>query len=336
MQTNGIAGWFGAVVLVALAILGSGCAHTPAPSPGGRVVVITGASSGFGMGVALALAERGDRVVLAARRADLLAEVARECEARGGRAIAVPTDVADAAAVARLAEEARQAFGRIDVWINNAGIGALGRFEEIPVEDHARIIDVNLKGVIHGSHEALRQFRGQGGQGILINISSVAGRIGYAYMSSYAASKHGVRGLGASIHEELRVNGERGIRVSTILPYAADTPWWPNAANYTGKSPRMIMLDPPEKVIAAIVRATTHPRKEIAVGWKANVSLAAHRISPALTERAAGSISHQQFIEIPPPAPMGPGNLYEPGPAAGIDGGVRAKIKAEDAARKRR
>ncbi|MBA4138146.1 MAG: short-chain dehydrogenase [Opitutus sp.] len=323
------------VLLALFFVLGSlcGCAHGPgAPATSGRVVVLTGASSGFGRGVALQLASRGDRLVLAARRTELLESLTRECEQRGGRAVAVTTDVADAAQVARLAEVARREFGRIDVWINNAGVGAIGRFDETPLRDHDRIIDVNVKGVIHGSHVALRQFRQQG-HGVLINVSSVTGRTAFAYQASYSASKHAVRALGAAIHEELRANGERGIEICTIFPYAADTPWWPNAANYTGQSPRMILIDPPGKVIAAIVRATTHPRREISVGWKAKVLHVFQRVTPTLTEWAGGKIAHDQFVIEPPPAPTGSGNLHEPGPIGGIDGGVREKIKFEDAAR---
>lgn len=325
-------------LLLPLVLLGSlqlvGCAHTAGETPRERVVVITGASSGFGRGVALQLADQGARLVLAARRTELLEQLARECEERGGRALAVTTDVADPDDVARLADAAVREFGRVDVWINNAGVGAIGRFEEIPWRDHVRILDVNIGGVVLGSHHALRQFRRQG-HGLLINVSSVAGRTAFAYQATYSASKHAVRALGAAINEELRANGERGIRVCTILPFAADTPWWPNSAKYTGKSPRMILLDPPEKVIDAIVRATTHPRKEISVGWKAKVLHGAQRLAPTLTERAAGRIAHWQFVEAPPPGPTGPGNLYEPGPLGGIDGGVRAKIEFEDAARKK-
>jgi NADP-dependent 3-hydroxy acid dehydrogenase YdfG len=148
-----------------LALLLPACASAPPltrggqPVMAGRTVVITGASSGFGRGTAVAMAARGANVVLAARRTAELEAVAAEARQAGGRALVVTTDVSDPAQMARLAQAAEREFGRIDVWINDAGVGALGRFDEIPIADHARVVHVNLKGVIYGSHEALRRFR---------------------------------------------------------------------------------------------------------------------------------------------------------------------------------
>jgi NADP-dependent 3-hydroxy acid dehydrogenase YdfG len=140
----------------------------------GRTWVVTGASSGIGRGVAERAGSMGARVVLAARRADALEEVARTIRAGGGEALVVPTDVSRPEAVSALAEAAERRFGHVDIWFNNAAIAAIGRFEEIPVPDHARIVDVNLNGVIYGSHAALRRFRAQG-YGTLVNIASVRG-----------------------------------------------------------------------------------------------------------------------------------------------------------------
>src|SRR4051794_6879662 len=122
----------------------------------GKVVVITGASSGFGKGTALKFAEEGASLVLAARRDEPLDELARECEAGGTRALAVPTDVSDREEVERLAESAIQEFGRIDVWVNNAGVGALGRFERIPLDIHEQVIRTDLLGTLYGSYFAYR------------------------------------------------------------------------------------------------------------------------------------------------------------------------------------
>ena len=183
----------------------------------GRTFVVTGASSGFGCGVALKLASYGANVVLAARRTEALEEVAREVRAAGGQPLVVTTDVGRPEQVERLADAALARFGRIDVWINNAGVGAIGRFEEIPVEDHSRIVDTNFKGVIYGSHAALRQFRRQG-SGTLVNVASVEGRLPLAYHASYAATKHAVLGLGAALNQELRLAGADAIKVSSVLP----------------------------------------------------------------------------------------------------------------------
>lgn len=166
----------------------------------GRVYVITGASSGFGRGMAVALGRQRARVVLAARRAALLEEVAAEVRAGGGEALVVPTDVSEPAQVEALAAAAVTRFGRIDVWVNNAAVGVFGRFWEAPVADHARVVDTNLTGLMTGSHVALRQFVAQG-RGTLVNMGSVESVVPLAYHSSYAATKAGVLSLGSGLNQ---------------------------------------------------------------------------------------------------------------------------------------
>ncbi|MBM0103353.1 SDR family NAD(P)-dependent oxidoreductase [Steroidobacter sp. S1-65] len=314
-----------ALLLLAL----SGCAISPRANQD-KVVVIAGASSGFGKGVALELAGQGAKLVLAARRTELLEQLAAECEQRGGKAVVVTTDVSDEAQVRRLAETAVEQFGSIDVWINMAGVGAIGRFEEIPLADHHRLLDINVGGVVNGSYYALKQFREQGA-GTLINIASVAGRVPFPYYSSYVASKHALIGLGAAINQELRLNGEKNIRVSTISPFAADTPWFDHAANYSGHKARQIMLDPPEKVIDSIVAATVRPKPDINVGYKAKASVASHRIAQQLTRRMVGNVNHKVLMEDAAPAPQTAGALYEPVPGRGaVDGGMRKRLAEGD------
>jgi len=143
---------------------------------GNRVVVITGASSGFGRGAALRFAKAGDNVVIAARRQSLLDDVAAQCRKAGVEALVVEADVSQATDVHELAEQALDKFGRIDVWINNAGVGTVARFEEAPLEEHEQVIRTNLMGTIYGSYEALQQFRKQD-RGVLINMASFAGKV---------------------------------------------------------------------------------------------------------------------------------------------------------------
>lgn len=296
----------------------------------GKTVVITGASSGLGRGTAVQLAGLGANVVLAARRRELLREVAAECEAVGGAALAVTTDVSDADQVETLAARALERFGRIDVWINDVGIGAIGPFWDIPLADHARIVDVNLKGLIYGSHVALQQFRAQGA-GTLVNIGSIDSEVPLAYQGSYSATKAGVLALGRVLNAELRLDNQEHIKVATVMPWAVDTPWWEHAANYSGGTPRMPAMDDPSKVVDAIVETCMDPREEVAVGWKAKASYASHKVTPDLSERMSADIAHKWQIEDAPPAPATTGTLYEPMQSGrGVDGGVRERMAREE------
>jgi short-subunit dehydrogenase len=299
----------------------------------GKTIVVTGASSGFGRGSALKLGELGANVVVAARRGDALDEVVAQIERSGGTALAVPTDVSDPEAVSRLAAAAVERFGRIDVWVNNVGIGALGLFWDIPIADHSRVIDVNLKGLIYGAHAALLRFREQG-EGVLVNVGSIDSEVPLAYQASYAASKAAVLSLSRTLNEELRLVGQHDtIKVGTIMPWAVDTPWWTNAANYTGHEPRMAAMDDPAIVVDAIVAACTDPKEEQPVGPKARASDILHHLFPDLTERLSAKVAEAEVGKADP-RPHTTGSIYTPSPdRATIDGGIRERMKREDAAR---
>lgn len=326
--------------LLLLLLLLGGCAQLPsrqsqADTLRGQTFVVTGASSGIGRGVALALAARGANVVLAARGTEALAEAARQAEAAGGQALVMTTDVSRPADVQALAAAAVARFGGIDAWINNAGVGAIGRFEQVPLADHDRIVDVNLKGVIHGSHVALTQFKRQG-HGTLINIGSMESVVPLPYQASYAATKYAVLGLGRALNEELRLAGLGHIAVATVLPWATDTPYYEHSANYSGHQPRSMLLDPTSRVVETVLWTLRHPREEVPVGWKGVLAYFAHWLFDDLTESIAASLYHHQQMEVAPPAPDTAGTLYLPAPGPGrVEGTTRARIRAEDAAQKR-
>ena len=298
----------------------------------GKTIVITGASSGFGRGSAEKLAGLGANVVVAARRGEVLDQLVAQIAADGGTAVAVETDVSDPAAVSRLATTAIEHFGRIDVWVNNVGIGALGLFWDIPIEDHARVIDVNLKGLIYGAHAALTHFRAVG-DGVLVNVGSVDSEVPLAYQASYAASKAAVLSLSRTLNEELRLVGQHEtIKVGTIMPWAVDTPWWTHAANYTGHEPRMALMDDPSIVVDAIVAACTDPKEEQPVGPKARASDISHHLFPDLTERLSAKIADAEVGKAGP-LPHTTGSIYAPmADGTGVDGGIRERMKREDAA----
>jgi short-subunit dehydrogenase len=325
--------------LICSGLLLGGCTTMSADdqqSIAGKTYVITGASSGFGRGVALRLAQLHANVVLAARRTEVLNQVASEARAAGGTPLVVTTDVSKLDDMRHLRDATLQRFGRIDVWINNAAVGAIGEFDKVPVEDHARVVDVNLKGVIYGSHLALEQFRKQG-HGVLVNLGSVESEIPLAYHASYSATKAAILGLDRALREELRLEGVRGpIEIATIMPFATDTPFFDHAANYTGRTARMPMMDDAEKVVDYIVYASVHPGEEVLTGWKARGAYWSHRIAPDMAERFAADVAHTSQMEHAPTtqAPTS-GSLYQSPPTGtGVDGGVRARMQREDEERK--
>ncbi len=279
----------------------------------GSSIVITGASSGVGRATALMLAENGARLTLAARGREPLEAVASECTAMGGPAIAVATDVTDSSAVSELAETAVRTFGRLDVWINAVGVGALGRFEETPVEAHRRVIEANLIGAVNGAHAALSHFRAQG-QGTLINVNSLGAWVPSPYSAAYAAGKWGLLGFSKSLRAELADSPE--IAVSDVFPSFLNTPGLEHAANYTG---RELAAPPPVydpgTVAKAIVKLVRRPRPEVTVGIPARFAWLAGTVAPGLAGWVAGRVI-ASYLRRAAEVPITDGNLFQSGGAA--------------------
>lgn len=186
----------------------------------GRVAIVTGASSGIGEATAAALARAGAQVAVAARRTGRLEELADRIRAAGGEALAVPTDVAVRGQVEALAERVVEAWGRVDVLVNNAGLMPLSPIREGRVDDWDRMIDVNVKGVLYGIAAVLPVMLEQG-SGHVVNVGSVAGRRPFPGGTVYAATKFAVRALTAGM--QLELSASEGIRVTDIQPGVVDT-----------------------------------------------------------------------------------------------------------------
>mgnify|MGYP001161916664 CR=1 FL=1 len=285
----------------------------------GKVVVVTGASSGIGRSTARALAENQARVVLAARRPGPLEDAAEECRNLGAEVLAVPTDVTSPHQVEALAAAAVDRFGRIDVWFNNAGVGVFGWFDDIPPEVWRRTIETNLFGAVNGARVALGQFRRQGA-GTLINTAAVAGRIGQSGASAHLVSKSALRGLSEALRQELI--DEPAIRVCTLLPLTVDTPFYQHAANFTGR--RIEVREPasrPRLVAEAVLDLIVRPRPELAVGALGRALLLQQALAPGLATRTAGRPGDRGFIGDEPAAPTR-GALFDPMPSGtGSHGG---------------
>lgn len=284
----------------------------------GSVIVLTGASSGIGRATALALADRGANLVLAARSQPDLDEVAHSCETSGVRALAVPTDVSRREEVEKLAQTAIDQFGGFDGWINAAAVMAYGSFWEIPVEQYRQILETNLFGTIHGDRMAIDHYR-QRGHGVLVNVSSVYGRVVTPFVSPYVVSKYAIRGLTKCLRQETAKWSD--IDVCAVSPQAVDTPIFRHAANFTGREATALPLTAdPDRATRAVIRCLERPRAERIVGIFGHVVAWGSALLPRVYERVTPHVMEVLAFRPGSEAPS-TGNVDAPQPERNAVGG---------------
>jgi NADP-dependent 3-hydroxy acid dehydrogenase YdfG len=253
-------------------------------------------------------------VVVAARGREALATVVAQIEAAGGRAHAVVTDVAEWPQVQALAREAVDTYGRIDTWVNNAAVHLYGRAEDIEPGEFAQVLQINIMGQVHGAYAALPELRNAGG-GVLIGVSSVEGARAVPLQAPYVTSKWALRGFYDVLRVEL-MSDKSPIAVTTILPASIDTPLFAHARNKMASMPKPPPpAYAPEAVARAIVRAATHPTREILVGGAGLQAVLAQRFAPALTDRLLAVRGIGYASQITDRVDTGSDNLE--GPAGG-------------------
>ena len=276
-----------------------------------QVIVITGASSGIGLTTARMAAERGARVVLAARDEGALRRVTDDIGRRGGEAVHVVADVGRIEDVHRIAEAAVERFGGFDTWVNNAGVSIYGTIEQIPLEEQRRLFDTDYWGVVHGSRVAVEHLRKRGG-GALINVGSVLSERAVPYQGPYCAAKHAVKGFTDALRMELEADG-LPIAVTLIKPGSIDTPFPEHAKNYLPEQPRVPPpVYAPELVARAILSAAERPVRDLYVGGGGRLIAAADRLAPRLTDYAMERTGLRSQQSGWPAGDRGRNSLYGP------------------------
>ncbi len=282
-----------------------------------QTLVVTGASSGIGLLTAREAAKRGANVVLVARNEAVLDRIATEINAEGGHAIAVAADVADRAALERVADAAVERFGHIDTWVNNAGLGLFGKLEETDTDDAKRMYDTNFWGVVNGSLVALKHLKRTGGA--LINLGSVESDTTTPLQAMYASSKAAIQGYTDGLRTELASEGAP-VSITLIKPSAVNTPFGAHARNYTDKQPQLPPpVYPPEEVAYAILHAAEHPRRDVIVGgagrMMGGMQFHAPRLMDAINRRVLINVQQR-----PEPARKPMGTLFASGSTGEVYG----------------
>ncbi len=248
-----------------------------------QVVVVTGASSGIGLSTARKAADAGACVVLSARNGEAITRICDDLTRRGARAVGVTADVGQFEDVERLGRIAVESFGRIDTWVNNAGVSIYGRLTQVPHEDHRRLFETNFWGVVHGSEVAIAHMRHSGGA--LINIGSTLSDLAVPLQGMYSASKHAVQGYTDALRMELE-HDRVPISVSLIKPAAVATLYTEHARSYTGFAPRNPPPHYAPSVVAdAVLHCALRPTRHVFVGGAAKALSLGGRLIPRLMDK---------------------------------------------------
>jgi NADP-dependent 3-hydroxy acid dehydrogenase YdfG len=278
----------------------------------GAVVVITGASAGVGRAVARAYAGRGARIGLLARGRDGLEVARREIQRAGGEAIAVPTDVADAAQVETAALAVEETFGPIDVWINGAMMSVFSPVDAMRASEYRRVTEVTYLGTVHGTLAALSRMR-PCNRGVIVQVGSALAYRAIPLQSAYCAAKHAVEGFTESLRTEL-LHDRSGVRVTMVQLPALNTPQFEWSRTRMPRRPQPVPpIYQPEVAARAIVWAADHPdRAELNVGFSTLRAILSTKFAPRLGDWYLARFGYEAQQDEEPVPPGRQENLWEP------------------------
>ncbi|MBZ4035405.1 SDR family NAD(P)-dependent oxidoreductase [Flavobacterium sp. 17A] len=254
----------------------------------GKTVVITGASSGVGRAAAEAFAAEGCNLILAARGKKGIDEVVEYCQGFNVLAVGVYADMSVAEDVNKITEKALSTTGKIDIWVNNAGVMASGKFEEIPMEIHEQVIKTNLFGYLHGAYNAIQVFKEQN-QGILINNVSIGGFMPAPYSAVYSATKYGIKGMMECLQGE--ISNHKHIHVCNLYPQLQNSTGNLHSAKYSGFDMKISPIaSDPRDTAAAIVKLAKHPKKDAFPDFRAAAITKTYKLFPKPIINAASTV----------------------------------------------
>ena len=279
----------------------------------GKVVMITGASAGIGRATARAFAKRGAQIGLFARGAERLEAAKKEVEELGGRGLVLVGDVAAEQAVENAAQKLEEAFGPIDVWVNNAMASVFSPIIEMTAEDYRRVTEVTYLGFVWGTLAALRRMRPRN-HGTIIQVGSALAYRGIPLQSAYCAAKHAVNGFTDSLRCEL-IHDRKNIHVCRVeMPAVNTTQFGWVKSRLPNKAQPVPPIYQPEVAAEAIVFAATHRRREVYVGAPTVEAIVGNKVAPGLLDRFLGRNGYKSQQTDEPEDPNRPNNLFNPVP----------------------
>lgn len=288
------------------------------------VAVVTGASAGVGRATAIAFARRGYRVALLARGHAGLEGARRDVEAAGGEALAIPTDVADAAAVFSAADQVAARWGRIDVWVNNAMQTVVGPVHRTAATEFRRVTEVTYLGAVHGTLAALRHMRPRDA-GTIVQVGSALSYRAIPLQSAYCGAKFAIRGFTDSLRTEL-IHDRSRIRLTMVQLPGVNTPQFDWSHTHLAHRHQPVgACYQPEAVARAIIDAAERAPRERWIGWPAIQAILGAMVAPGLTDRYLARTAYEGQISEVPVRPDDPDMLL--GPAA-RDHGARGRFSA--------